>query len=188
MSVQVKVYQVNGNRLARLSRELEYINAQDFLRTVPLAEERKEVQQYMEGISPRGDNPSMTKVWLAERGLRKMLPQFATGWRIKRVTTGNRLTWQISHILETSPLKGAQAKFRSIEFGSNTTTWNPPRAYKFRDSYGRWHSFSEESTVVHWGNEPADIISKTSDFVRLVMVPQIAAKVSDIIESRLDRV
>lgn len=188
MNVQIKVSEVNSQRLAKLQRELGYLDSRDFLRTIPLAAERRTVEEYMESISPRGDNVSKTTLWLAERGIKPLLPKFATGWRVKRVSVGNRIVWQISHILETTNRIGGQVKFRSIEFGSRTEVWSAKRDFKFLDANGRWHSFSEDDEITHWGNPPANIIEKTSEFIRTVMLPQIASKVRNIVEHRLERV
>lgn len=181
--VSVKVYDVNGNRLAKLMRELDYLSAGDFLRTIPLAEERKETEEYMREVSPPKGHDSETTLWLIQNGLRPELPSFREGWRVKRVTVGNRIAWSFTNILETMRVSGAAAKFKSIEFGSKTTYWEAEREFSFKD--GRWFHVDEGQPMLHRGNKPADVIGKTTRFVATVLAPKVGLKVDALVRRRL---
>lgn len=185
MKLNIVINQVNGRRLDKLRRELDYMSATDMFRTIPLAEERREVEEYMADISPKGE-PSETKRWLAEHGRRALLPRFATGWRVKRLVIGNRLAWSITNVLESSSLDGARAKFRSVEFGSRSSTWKATRKLSFL-AHSQWFRFSAGQEIKHVGNPPADVLGKVSTFVETYMIPQIASKVEVLINARLSR-
>ncbi len=184
--VTVKVYTVNGNRLAKLSRELDYLSAGDFFRTIPLAEERRDVERYMKDVSPPHGRVSDTTQWLADHGIRPLLPSFSEGWRVKRVTQGNRIAWSFTNILESIRNTGALVKFKSIEFGSKTTEWESPRDYFFKDR--RWFHVDEGQPMLHYGNKPANVIVKASEYVATVLAPRIGLKVDDLVRRRLRNV
>lgn len=184
--VSVKIYEVNGNRLAKLGRELDYLSAGDFFRTLPLAEERRETEEYMREVSPPKGHDSETTLWLIENGLRPAMPSFREGWRVKRVTLGNRIAWSFTNILESVRITGAAVKFRSIEFGSKTTYWESPREYMFKD--GRWYHVDEGQPMLHRGNKPANVLGKTTQFVASVLAPKVGLKVDALVRRRLSSV
>lgn len=182
--VSILAYELNANRLKKLRRELGYVGSGDFFRTIPLSQEREQIKTYMEQVSPKGEM-SETKQWLAANGQRRLSVQFAKSWRITRETEGNRIVWRISNVLSSGSARD-QMKFYSIEFGSRTSTWIAERTLRFKNS--KWFAIGEGSEVRHWGNRPADVIKKTSDFVLTEMLPLIRTKISGIVETRLDAI
>lgn len=185
--IKVRVYQVNGNRLAKLRRELGYLTAADFFKRIPLAEERREVEEKLEEESPKGGEISETKAWLAERGLRKLQPRFRTGWRVKRSVSGTQLSWQISHLLLSSRNSSHRAKFLSIEYGSKRSAWAPNKQFHFKSAQGQWYSFADGHPIVHQANPAANVIKKTSEFIQLVMIPALNDKIKRIVDRRLSQ-
>lgn len=180
--IQIRVAQLNGQRLAKLRRELGDMTAADFFRSVATSDEVAETLEYMEEVSPPIGQPSETKLWLAEQGIRPLGVPFSKGWRIKRVSQGSRIEWRISNVLERSA--EGRAKFRSIEFGSRTTQWTASRDFSFK-SGGSWYSIDAGSVMIHWGNQPANVLGKTTDFIERVIRQRLADKVTDRVRKKL---
>lgn len=177
-------YELNNRRLAKLRDELGY-TAGSFLKTVSLTEERERIQQFMEDASPSGGDVSETKKWLDSAGIRPLGLQFAKAWRVRRQTEGSRIVWVISNVL-TSGTREERAKFFSIEFGSKTRVWTAKRSFSFKNR--KWYHIAEGTEVIHWGNKPADVIGQTRTFVENVMMPELRAKVTNIVRQRYNRI
>lgn len=187
MPVKVTVLQVNGRRIHKLKEELGYLDTGSFIRTLPLSTERQDVEDELERLSPKDGHKSDTHQWMIDHGTLPDLPKFAKGWRVKRLTEANRLVWNISHVLESSFLKGAKVKFKSIELGTKDSTWTVKRKYYFKD-YGIWAKLIEGQKIRHPASEGADVIGKISEYIQTTMIPKIRSKTDDIVKRRLARV
>lgn len=185
--ISVKVVQLNGNRLAKIRRELRYLTSDAFFKTIPLSSFEDDVVKKLRDLSPKGR--SKYRRYLAGLGI---VPDsgdrtFRDGWRVKRGTKGTKIEFTIWNLLETIGGKRGEAKFRSIEFGSKTTQWVAKRMFRFK-SKGEWVTIAAGRSMTHSGNDGAEVQKRTAEYIENVLLPKIGAHVNKLVEQRLSRV
>lgn len=182
----IVVVQFSQRQFNELSRQLGYISAADFFKTVPLAEERRHVEAKLKQYSPPKGKPSATALWLHERGIRPLGRSVRESWRVTRMTGALTQYWVITNLLESRNIKRYRAHFRSVEFGSATKWWFNRRTFRFK-SHGRWTTV-RRGRQLHLGNEGANAIKKTKAYIAVEMRPWFEKKVRWTIEDRLAKV
>jgi hypothetical protein len=91
--ISVKVVQLNGNRLAKIRRELGYLSTDDFFRTIPLADFSDLVEAKLRALSPSGK--SKYRAYLSSLGHPRESLSFKESWRVKRGNKGSKIEFTI---------------------------------------------------------------------------------------------
>jgi hypothetical protein len=179
--ISVKVVQLNGNRLAKIRRELNYVSTDEFFRTIPLADFESLVEKKLRSLSPTGKSRYRSYLqalgYPSERTLKD-------GWRVKRETRGSKIEFTVWNLLETIGGKSGKAKFNALEYGSNASEWIAKRMFRFK--IGRqWVTIAQGRSVSHAGNEGAHAQERTREYIEQVLLPKIGTRIENLIAKRL---
>jgi hypothetical protein len=184
--MNVRVHLLNPNRLKKVQRELGYLTGDAFLRTIPLADFGRDIEQFLKDNSPSSSEgeyarfrASIGHVMTEGRFLK-----FAESWRVRRETSSNKVSFKIWNLLETIGGKEGEAKFRSIEYGSKTTSWIVRNAFKVKIK-GDWVTLAAGRSVTHTGTEAANVQGKVADYIEDVIRPQVGERVREAVWRRL---
>lgn len=184
--LRVRVKSFHSERLARLKDELQVTSSSDLFRTLPLAEFQRQALEYIESITPEGTRSEYLESLGAKAD--KVGDQPLKGnWRIRRLSTGNSIQFEIYSRLETSGGKRGRDKVAAIEGGNRQSSFTAKRNFRFfSTAFDRWTTVEEGDVIQRPAREGKHLVRSTAQFIRDRLGPDIRFKIEGILKRRLN--
>lgn len=181
----IAVLQYDRRKLTRLRNSLKAGSNEDVLRLVATSSFEERALAYIRDITPVGDRLSGFKERTGAGSDSLATTHMRDLWRIRRENAAGKLSFVITNMLETKGGERGRARFRSVERGSRGMTLKPAKKnYKFFSAQrGKFTFISKGMELKRPERAGLHLVDKAEDFIRTVLVPQVASAA----KLRLDR-
>ncbi len=178
----------DSRRIDRLVEDLQYVNSQSFVRSLPLASFRERALNFLKKHFPVSKQGSSNQ---NEFGY-----HLVEGWKSKLVSSVTGVGFELYHMGEGN--SRILTILNSLNTGSKAFSYTAKDDFvfwgKYRTLKGKltkregWISIVEGRTVNRSEREGVEFEQDTYDYITMTLLPEMREMVRDRVASRLDRI
>lgn len=173
-------------RIAKLVKDLGYVSSETFTRSLPLRQYREQALDYLKDLFP-----TSTK---SKSNTNEFGDHLVRGWKTEYIHTKTGVGFRLFHAQENN--SRVQTVLKSLDKGSQFFTYDAEEEFRFFGRYASkkgkhaangWITIAEGRTVIRGPRKGLNYAEKTSEYIQLVLLPQMRAMVQERVRSRIER-